>query len=217
MTTLSPRVRCRAAGAAVVLVALTLGAGLAEAQQQAPAPPAPPARPAAAPVVAPPAQVPPPPAPAVTSRGAAVTQAVATAPLRAAPRSGSVVPPDSVRPAPAARTLTAPAGAVARCGDGTFVTASDAATACATHRGVLMRLPLAPGAPPPPTRSMAPVATRVVAADAAPPAGATMRCKDGTYLFGATVPAACDANGGLGVALPSPRSAPPPPSLPRRP
>lgn len=43
-----------------------------------------------------------------------------------------------------------------------------------------------------------------------PPAGATMRCKDGTWLSGAPSAARCDRNGGLATILPV-RAAPPPP------
>ncbi len=75
---------------------------------------------------------------------------------------------------------------------------------------------------PPPARA-ANAATAVSAqatvraAPATPPAGATMQCKDGTYLFGAPAPGRCDANGGLGGILPAARTAPPPPARQRRP
>ena len=52
---------------------------------------------------------------------------------------------------------------------------------------------------------------------AAPPAGATMRCKDGTFLSGAPDASRCDANGGLAAILPAARPAPPPPPRQRRP
>jgi hypothetical protein len=48
-----------------------------------------------------------------------------------------------------------------------------------------------------------------------PPAGATMRCKDGTWLFGAPSAARCDRNGGLATILPV--RAAPPPAPPRAP
>jgi hypothetical protein len=52
---------------------------------------------------------------------------------------------------------------------------------------------------------------------ATPPVGATMRCKDGTYLGGAPSDAACAGHGGLAAAIAAPRTAPPPPTRPRRP
>ncbi len=55
------------------------------------------------------------------------------------------------------------------------------------------------------------------ASNAAPPAGATMRCKDGTYLGGAPSDAACAGHGGLAAALPAPRQAPAGPARVRRP
>jgi len=47
-----------------------------------------------------------------------------------------------------------------------------------------------------------------------PPAGATMRCKDGTYLTGTPSDARCAGFGGVAVLLPVPT---PPPPAPRRP
>lgn len=146
----------------------------------------------------------------------AVAQAPAAAPVRPAP--ASALPPDSVRPAPAAAPAEPPANAVAQCRDGTFVVPPNDASACVSHRGLVVAFPQrTPPEAPSATRSVAPVAaSRVAAPDAAPPAGATMRCKDGTYLTGAPAAGRCDAYGGLAVVLPPAREAPPPP-LPRRP
>ena len=58
---------------------------------------------------------------------------------------------------------------------------------------------------------------RVVAAPAVPPAGATMRCKDGTWLTGAPGEGRCSANGGTAAILAPARAAPPPPARSRRP
>jgi hypothetical protein len=49
------------------------------------------------------------------------------------------------------------------------------------------------------------------------PAGATMHCKDGTYLFGTPAEGRCDGNGGTAAVLAQPRTAPPPPPQVRRP
>lgn len=61
-----------------------------------------------------------------------------------------------------------------------------------------------------PSVRAAEVAPVVVPQSLTPPAGATMRCKDGTWLFGAPSAARCDRNGGLATILPV-RAAPPPP------
>lgn len=86
---------------------------------------------------------------------------------------------------------------------------------------------IAPTPPVMPLTSIAPnpaaLAPAVRAAEAAPvirpqsatpPAGATMRCKDGTWLFGAPSAARCDRNGGLATILPVRASPPPPPRAP---
>jgi hypothetical protein len=157
--------------------------------------------------------VPPPPAPVAGSR-----QPATPAPVRPAPRVSP--PPDSVRPAAAAPVTPVPADAVARCGDGTFLRSGAAANGCDAHGGVRVILPR-PVTPPPPaaTRvSAAPAAFETsVAATATPPAGATMRCKDGTFLYGAPSDAACAGHGGLAAALPAARQAPAGPAQIRRP
>ena len=112
--------------------------------------------------------------------------------------------------------VTPPANAVARCRDGTFILPPNDASACAAHRGLLVRMPEVRTPVPPPARTAAPVSASRSAAPAAVPAGATMRCKDGTYLTGAAAAGRCDANGGLVAVLPPARETPPPP-LPRRP
>lgn len=101
--------------------------------------------------------------------------------------------------------------------------------------------PLPPASPPPPVPVVAPtppvkpvertappppaVAPAVRAAEPAlvvrpqdevPPLGATMRCKDGTWLSGTPSAERCDRNRGLAVILPVRAPAPPPPA-PRTP
>lgn len=130
------------------------------------------------------------------------------------------LPPASPRPtppAPAAAPLPPPANAVALCNDQTFVLAPATPSACDARGGLKLTLPT-PRATPAlvaPGRAPAPEATvQAAPVPAAPPAGATMRCKDGTWLTGAPDAARCGANGGLAAILPQ---APPPPPPPRRP
>jgi hypothetical protein len=61
------------------------------------------------------------------------------------------------------------------------------------------------------------MAMQATPANAAPPAGATMRCKDGTYQGGVPSDAACAIHGGLAAALIAPRQAPAAPAQVRRP
>lgn len=195
------------------VLVLTLGASRAVAQAPATAPPPPPPQTAApAPVLRPPTAPPP---PAAAPAGAANRTATAAPVLPPGP--ASALPPDSVRPAPAVAPAAPPANAVAQCRDGTFVVAPSDPSACAAHRGLLVRMPEVRTPVPPPARAAAPVAAaRAATPEVAPPAGATMRCKDGTYLTGAPAAGRCDSYGGLAVVLPPARETPPPP-LPRRP
>lgn len=72
--------------------------------------------------------------------------------------------------------------------------------------------------PAPLTRQPAPVAVQASAARVAavrsvspsndPPAGATGRCKDGSYVSGAGPDASCASRGGLVVTFPAPRARP---------
>lgn len=189
---------------------MTVSATLALAQ--APAPPARPV-PAEAPAVLPPPAAAVAPARAPGGAPAAVSTTPTAAPVRAAAPASSL-PVDSVRPSAAVPATTPPVNAVAQCVDGLFVT--DAA-ACASRRGLLVMLPAARTArPPAPPRSVAapaPVAVRAAAPASTPaPAGATMRCRDGTYLMGAPDAGRCAGNGGLAaiLVLPSPEPARPP-------
>lgn len=130
---------------------------------------------------------PPPPAPArtaVSQRAVRSTEAAPTAVPAPPARVG--VPVDSARPAArSVRAQTAPEGTTKN----------------------------AP--PPPPTpRRTAQVVAEPVSVDGPPPAGATARCKDGTYLFTTANEHSCDNRGGL-VVLITPKPAPPTP--PRRP
>jgi len=204
-----------------VVLGLTLGASRAVAQAPATSPPPPrPQAEAPAPVLRPPSAPPPSAVAPAAAAAAAATRAPIAAPVQPlAP--ASAMPPDSVRPAAAAARAEPPANAVAQCKDGTFVVPPNDASACASHRGLLVLMPQRAA---PPARAVAarmpvsaPAAARAAAPSAAPaPEGATMRCKDGTYLTGAPSEGRCDAYGGVAAVLPAPRTAPPPP-LPRRP
>ena len=70
-----------------------------------------------------------------------------------------------------------------------------------------------PTAIAPTVRAAEPVAV-VRSADDTPPLGATMRCKNGTWLSGTPVASRCDRNRGLAVILPVRAAAPPPPRAP---
>ena len=198
----------------LALAALTFGA---PAAAQAPAsPPPPPAAPTRTPAVLRPPTAPPPTAPAqATTRAAAQrpTLAPVVPPGRVSP------PPDSVRLVAPAPVTAPPANAVAQCADGTFIAAPGDASGCASHGGLHVLLPRQAAAPPAMSHvAAAPVASLAAQpSNAAPPVGATMRCKDGTYLGGAPSEAACSGNGGLAAAIVTPRTPPPPPSRPRRP
>ncbi|MBC7673274.1 MAG: hypothetical protein H7247_12710 [Polaromonas sp.] len=75
--------------------------------------------------------------------------------------------------------------------------------------------PLVRPVPSPIVASAVTPAQRIASADAAPPAGATMRCKDGTFLTGAASEQRCAGNGGLSVTFQAARPTPQPPA--RRP
>lgn len=129
-------------------------------------------------------------------------------PLRLPPAS-----PPPPAPAPAPKLVPPPANAVAQCTDQTYVVAPAEPAACATRGGVKVVLPGARSAPPPSAvapavRAPAPRAAALVRDDT-PPAGATMRCRDGLWLSGTPSDSRCDRNGGLAVILPAPRAVPP--------
>ncbi len=211
----------RAAGFAIALAAL---APVSRAAAQAPASAPPPPQPV---VVQAPARVPPPPvaSPPPAGRPAAAAVAVrpaAAVPLRPAPvRVG--VPLDSTRAKPAVAAPAPPANAVALCKDGTYIVSPADASACAGHRGLQAAMPQRAAPPSAAARvAVQPAAVRgaASAANTPPPAGATMRCKDGTYLSGAPSGGACAAHAGLAMVMPAPRTPPPAPAhvtSPRRP
>ncbi len=121
------------------------------------------------------------------------------APLPPASAPPAVVVPPTV-PVP-------PSTAVALCGDGSFVVAPAAPSECGARGGLKLTLPEFRPRPGLPTAvgassAAAETAARRPAAAEVPPDGATMRCKDGTWIVGVASVARCDANGGLAVVLP---------------
>jgi hypothetical protein len=132
-----------------------------------------------------------------------------------APRLPAASPPPPA-PVEAPRLLAPPANAVAQCGDFTFVVAPATPAVCESRGGVKVVLPGARAAAPatgrtapaaPALRATAPQPAATLR-DAAPPAGATMRCRDGSWLTGTPNASRCDRNGGLAVILPSTPPAP---------
>jgi len=84
----------------------------------------------------------------------------------------------------------APAGATAKCGDGSYSKATSKQGACSNHKGVAEWYGAgAPAAKPAPKEHKA--------APAAAPAGATARCKDGTYSTSTSHTGACSKHGGV--------------------
>ncbi len=132
---------------------------------------------------------------------------------QSAPPTPRVSPPP---PAPVAAipAVTPPDSAVALCMDGSWVKEPRTASDCAARGGLKVTMPPKPQAPPTPgAANQSVIALQPALLRSAPPAGATMQCKDGTYLFGAPSESRCAQNGGVTVTYPA--AAPPPP--PRRP
>ena len=128
------------------------------------------------------------------------------------PRTLPAASPPPSAPAPAPRLMPPPGNAVAQCNDMSFVVPPAQPSACATRGGVKVVLPGARKVPAPLTtapsvRSAAPPSATLSRNDA-PPAGATMRCRDGTWLSGTPSDSRCAQNGGLAVILPAPRAVP---------
>lgn len=162
-----------------ILASVMLAAGAHNAfAQSAPTPPAQ----APAPALKLPASAPPPPRPAAI---VPASQRTPTPPLslKAAPNDGTVPPsrvhPDSVRAA-TARTSVATKLAVSP---------PTAQVANPPRRAAVTSTSLA--------------ASATVNSPAARPIGATMRCKDGTYLTGTASADRCAGNGGVAATFPA--------------
>jgi hypothetical protein len=133
------------------------------------------------------------------------------------PNAQQPVPPSQQRPAAPPAPITAspapvpPAGAVALCVDNTFVKDPGTVADCAKHGGLKVAMP--PHAKTVTRKANPTPAVGVAAASQAPPAGATMHCKDGTFLTGTPSKDRCANNGGLAAILPAPAQTP---SVPAR-
>lgn len=125
------------------------------------------------------------------------------------PMPASPPPPASVAPVPVAP----PENAVALCNDETFVLAPATVAACDARGGLKVAMPPRRVPPPAPGTVPAPMLMQVTP-DATPPAGATMRCKDGTWLTGVPADNRCVERGGVATILPPARVTPPPPPPP---
>jgi hypothetical protein len=150
---------------------------------------------------------------AMSAPGIARAQTATKAP----PNAQQPVPPSQQRvaapPAPIAASPAPipPDGAVALCVDNTFVKDPGTVADCAKHGGLKVAMPSH-------AKTVARKANPTLAAGAAavshaPPAGATMHCKDGTFLTGTPSKDRCANNGGLAAILPAPTQTP---SVPAR-
>jgi hypothetical protein len=168
-----------------------LGAGLAALILAAPAAAQAPARPAAPPA-------------AQRSEPALIALPVSTPPAPAIRPNAANNRASLARGAAAAATpatVLPMSGASARPGAPAAVAAPDNTPAAAPQ-------PLAPPAVLPLSAIQAATPRPAASVRTPVPAGATGRCKDGTYLTGAATDAACAAQGGLAVAFPAPRQVP---------
>lgn len=139
-------------------------------------------------------------------------QATGTPPTPPAPPPPPATAPKVIVPASA---LPPSDSAVALCKDGSWVYAPRTAADCTQRGGLQVAMPL---------RAMAPAVAAAITraalvaapakAAAAPPAGATAQCKDGTFLFGAPNADRCAGNGGVAAIFSRPTPAPTPPSRP---
>lgn len=147
--------------------------------------------------------------------------ALACAAPLAAQEPPRTLPPASPAPtAPAIVPAPAPpaANAVAICNDRSVIVAPATPAACATRGGVKATLPAyRPGPAPEAVRPApkGPTAATPSLVGETPPVGATMRCRDGTWMTGPASSGRCDANGGTAVILPVAPVTPPAPRPPR--
>ncbi len=141
--------------------------------------------------------------------GLASASLAAQEPVRPLPPASPPPPVGALPTAPVAP----PANAVALCNDQTFVVAPAVPSDCATRGGLKLVLPTYRASPPVSAAAATAAASSNDPAptlrNEAPPAGATMRCKDGLWLSGVASATRCERNGGLAVILPAAPSLPP--------
>lgn len=149
---------------------------------------------------------------------------------QATPEGATAAPSTRPAPPPAVARGTGPNGATLRCGDGSHPAAGAADAACDGKGGVALRYPLvltpragsARVAPPAaqsraarPARDTTPppgftswqqhqANVRAENAQATPPAGARLRCGDGSWIVSDTTSARCAGKGGVTLRLAAP-------------
>jgi hypothetical protein len=157
-----------------------------------------------------------PPPPRVAPSAPATTPPANPAPARLLVPASAPVPPAPQKVVTPASALPPSDSAVALCMNGTFVKLPGTPADCTTRGGLRVTLALRIQTPPPaPGTPAAAAATaarslsvRTVNAAAAPPLGATARCKDATYVTTTPSPTVCDAHGGVAMIFPAAKPAP---------
>ena len=154
---------------------------------------------------------------AIVGVAASIALITQCADAQATPLAPAIVSP----PTPPKNTTPSSAmppsdSAVALCKNGTWIYGSGSPADCTQRGGLLVAMPKR--AAPPSVTAVASMASAAVIAPAkvaaAPPATATMQCKDGTFLYGAPSADRCTNNGGLAAIFTRPT---PPPARPARP
>ena len=151
---------------------------------------------------------------------AAVT-AIALTTQRASAQ-GTPLAPVIVNPPTAPKDITPSSAllpsdsAVALCKNGTWIYGSGSPADCIQRGGLLVAMPKRT-TPPSALAAAAAVSASVIAPSRvalAPPATATMQCKDGTFLYDAPSADRCVNNGGLAAIFTRPTPAPARPTRP---
>ena len=151
---------------------------------------------------------------ACTSRSASA-QANSSSSSAPVPHIDPIPPPTPPKNLTPASALPPTDSSIALCKNGTWIYVPGTIADCAQRGGLQVALP--PRARVPQV-AIAAAAQAIVIAPAkvasAPPATATMQCKDGTFVYGTPSDDRCSANGGVAALFPHPT---PPPARPTRP